>query len=198
MHAVRKNLIEEKLDLFHELFLVVVGALDHGLGAVAQARNRLIDAVVERLERLLGLGLLGRGLPGAALLGPPLLELRGLFVPSNGLLRQIRDEASFPLEEIALEPKNLLELRLVALRSLEQLHEADPSALFETYQRLLLTDEAEIRKCALRGLVHARKGPLAQIIADAGSTEGFGVKYHFTSNWPMILSKSSVDPLLSE
>jgi hypothetical protein len=53
------------------------------------------------------------------------------------------------------------------LRSLEQLHEADPSALFETYQRLLLTDEAEIRKCALRGLVHARKGPLAQIIADA-------------------------------
>jgi len=92
------------------------------------------------------------------------------------LLRQIREEASRPLEEIISEPRNLLGRRLVALRSLEQLHEADPSALFETYRRLLSTEEAEIRKAALRGLVHARKGPLAQIIAETLNDPNEGVR----------------------
>lgn len=92
------------------------------------------------------------------------------------LLRQIREEASRPLEEIISEPRNLLGRRLVALRSLEQLHEADPSALFETYRRLLFTEEAEIRKAALRGLVHAHKGPLAQIIAETLTDPNEGVR----------------------
>ncbi|MCB9639257.1 MAG: HEAT repeat domain-containing protein [Myxococcales bacterium] len=92
------------------------------------------------------------------------------------LLRQIRDEASLPLAEIVLETKNLLERRIAALRSLEQIHEAELGALFETYKALLASKKSELRKLALQGLVKAGKGPLAQMIAEALFDEEEGVR----------------------
>ena len=109
------------------------------------------------------------GWPGVILNLLPSLREAGsaTLAEMTPLLRQIRHDASQPLKEIVLTPQNQLERRLIALQTLEQIHDDTLADLAQMYSDLLHAKEPSLRSRALMGLVKARKNSASQAVIEA-------------------------------